>query len=60
LYQHKTEVRPQFGRGFFAGIDPKEQIEKYKEVSKNLKNMREAYVKIIKTNHKMKKMNQFY
>jgi ATP-dependent RNA helicase DDX23/PRP28 len=33
VYQCKVEVRPQFGRGFFAGIDPKEQLRRYKEVS---------------------------
>jgi hypothetical protein len=43
LYQYKAEVRPQFGRGFFAGIDPKEQLKRFKEVSKIHEDMRETY-----------------
>jgi ATP-dependent RNA helicase DDX23/PRP28 len=31
LYNIKHDIRPQFGRGFIAGIDPKEQEKDYKK-----------------------------
>jgi ATP-dependent RNA helicase DDX23/PRP28 len=31
LFTTKTEFRPVFGRGFFGGIDPSEQLKKFKE-----------------------------
>jgi len=32
LYDDKVEIRPQFGRGFIAGIDKKDQILHYHEL----------------------------
>jgi ATP-dependent RNA helicase DDX23/PRP28 len=35
LYNTKHEIRPQFGRGYIAGIDPKEQTKDYKKFLQN-------------------------
>ena len=35
LYNIKHEIRPQFGRGYIAGIDPKEQDKDYRKFLEN-------------------------
>lgn len=36
LYSAKPDIRPQFGRGLFAGIDPTEQLKDYEEKRKKM------------------------
>lgn len=34
LYKSKAEIRPQFGRGFIAGVDHTSQLDEYKKYVK--------------------------